>query len=651
MFSQKLLVFLFASLIFLFGCAAPPGSLERGEAVNIVPAPVGEISSDDRAVFEVDETECESGENAVPQVGFSWKWGEIDEAFCDEKVLDETQFSICLLKKINSFIENRAQQTSNAFEFEAHLMRVKFSDDFRSDFHDYYTNVNFLDTPSFYKDGEIGEWFSDTQKFVFGATEILTPGKYMVTVTIPVQESEQLTVEFEQLEIEGFANNAFYYLNFNGDIGQTDTGVQRDSYGLGYNSIGDAVQVGNEFSLSSANFGEGSFSLDVLKLTGHKQLNLDRDTRGIVLKVAAQPQGTKRELQVSFSMATPVLLQASASSISNARSVDLLYNSFTEGGQEFFSGESLLLWQPLDVCLDFGGRNEWVVDSRNEGDPPSFVIHNDLSSLPSNQRIGGNVYYKTVVYSEGVFTISPIGISKDNRLVREGLEFKSAVGSAGIGQKLPMIGTFNVHFNYLNDNYSNFEEIFELLKDGIVCIEKKGNQNRLETTIRWNEPKLFEFIGTQLDVAGQNCNKVSETELFNALNQSLSQVSSELDELEQLIAQEPVQVTDEASAQRAVAQIRTILAGISDELDEIGLIISREPTRIQNAEEAERLKQTIKSSLDEINSELDEIEQVIAGGATRIEDQQAAITQTQSIDNSIDEISGQIAEIEEILQR
>ncbi|MEK6942311.1 MAG: hypothetical protein AABW85_05630, partial [archaeon] len=105
-----------------------------GANANISPVPVEQVPQNGAALFEVNEGNCASGEEAVPKVGFLWKWGEIDGNFCGEKFLDETQFSICLLKKMHSFLEKTGGKIGYCGDGECNEAPLACSPDCRVNF-------------------------------------------------------------------------------------------------------------------------------------------------------------------------------------------------------------------------------------------------------------------------------------------------------------------------------------------------------------------------------------------------------------------------------------------------------------------------------------------------------------------------------------
>ncbi|MEK6941651.1 MAG: hypothetical protein AABW85_02240, partial [archaeon] len=398
---------------------------------------------------------------------------------------------------------------SDVFDFDASLMKINLSQDFRSDFDEYFTGGNFLDTPQFYSEsGGLGEMFTDPKKIVFEETEVQSPGKYRVRVKwIASQKNYYITVGFKKLESGGFEDSAFYYLNFNGPIGKTEKGMQRDSYGLGYTQIGSPLDLGKNFSLSQSDEGTGEFGTVIQKISGNNGLNLDPKTRGAVILAAVEPVGAKRSIKFVYTIATPVLLHAKANDLANVNLVGLLYNVFTPAGKEYFDGGSLLLWQPGgSACVDFSGSSNFLYDVRNNGAPPSYMILNDLSGVPKSSHQAGDVYFKSVFYSENQYSISPIGVSKNNSLSRKGIEIKTPFGSADAGESLALSGTPNTKYNSPQGKASDFEQAFELVRQGLMCVQTKSDGKKIETTIKWNEPKIFEFIGTHLENAKKNCN-------------------------------------------------------------------------------------------------------------------------------------------------
>jgi len=498
---KKFTIFLIIlTIILLSGCGQSGDKDEVEEPPTIIPAPVGEISKEELALLEVNETECNSGKEFVPKVKYTWKWSEINPDFCGNYYCDATQFSIVLLKKINIFIENKA--VNEEFEFEALLMKEGFSGNFQKDFDDYMRQRNFLDTPSFYLNEELGEIFPDKEKFVFTASEIERPGKYKIKVSSPTKSSDQIIVEFKLISSEG-VNNPFYYLPFNGKIGE-----KRQGYGLGYNISNETsqVMVSEELSLSNQSPATGKFNATVKKIQDFGIANAPT-TRGNILKVEADPLGKNRTIEFSPLLATPVLMHSKVN-ISNANSVALLYRISDQGITEINTGDSFLLWQPLEQCIVYDNSTAPFQDTRNTGEPNSYMIFNDLSDFVEEEKIIGDVYYKSIVYTPRQVTLTSLGTYIDNRITKQSiLEFKTPFTSA---ETVSLNGAPGILHDSAQDIIQSLEQTFESIRNGEMCIQKTGDAENLEVKVYWNEQKLFERIGSQTEVAQQQCNRIGQ---------------------------------------------------------------------------------------------------------------------------------------------
>ncbi len=152
-----------------------------------------------------------SGASAFPKLFYDWRWSAIQKDTCDAKVsdpsnfkyCDSTQFLVSLVQKLRELelayasaaTATQVASIPSLTNFDSYLMYDGLSDDFRSDFVDYFENVTLAEGPDYFRDTGVGsgvwrDYVLSPDRFSFeidgveNALKIPSPGLYRVRIVV-----------------------------------------------------------------------------------------------------------------------------------------------------------------------------------------------------------------------------------------------------------------------------------------------------------------------------------------------------------------------------------------------------------------------------------------------------------------------------------
>jgi len=419
--------------------------------------------------------------------------------------------------------------------FNAYLIKDGFTKDFKTDFADYYENKVFLGSSTWFTDSdpettnnELAEYFkqdgllSFNRKYLSSTEyELPEPGLYRIDLSIDYagskwklfdstgQPNAVIKVEFTRLNTPN-ADSIFYYLPFDGKIGEENYAYHRIGYGTGYNNLREEeLKINSDTVLAPSNTLSTPLNeISIEKSDSLIEMNSNQETRGSILHMGYDGD----EMQLTFypSKATPVALKMWHEQTSTTEQEINYYYGMQESLLPIIAGnEKLAYWKGLGACRDFEGKfvqnyKKWDVKAES-----TVTNFQNLYGVKWNNAInGGNTYLKTVFYTPIERNISlkvnPGNSVQDSSLFTPNESESESVGLNGIAGM-----QYNNSMQSTTDYLNNIQKVFDLVKQGTACI----SQNDVSMNIYWNEPNLFRQKGSVQSIneiedsliAGQNC--------------------------------------------------------------------------------------------------------------------------------------------------
>jgi len=529
----------------------------------------------------VDLESCVTGSNAVPKSKFNWKWSQINAGFCDvgndgAVFCDGAQFMVSFVERLESLEGRTVGVASNPFtNWEIFLKRVNFTSDWRNDFFQRYQNQD-LTTSSFFKQ-DFSEKFSDDTKFLIETININTPGKYRVITENPTSDIEVITkIRFEL--IEAIEDDAFNWIPFEGDLGKTLESADFDRVGYGAEFFVDKkISFNSDYSLPGGlQSAKGRYPVNLTLEEDVKKLNFGGQ-RGNLLKISLEKTGgifSNANIVFSPTLADPFLIKGT-SIAQDASTIKFRYNVF-EAENEITGTGSLIKWSPVGMCADFAGKNRSKTDSTGNSGADNFreVVFR-RSNISQSQRITGDVYLQTVFYSptgKHAFEshITAVGLLEGTSIQQSGLGFiDESISILTPTQSIPLNGVTNMLHNSIDDKIVYLEQVFELVEQKLVCVKTTQTDTELTQTFVWVEEKLFANIKSQINAIQETCVVVADPDAIQEIEDTLGEITTELNEIQDILEAETVQIDNSTQATQAIEDIDSDLGDISGEIDEI----------------------------------------------------------------------------------
>ncbi len=393
--------------------------------------------------------------------------------------------------------------------FDAYLIQDGYSEDFIQDFSYYYSNVSFLDTPTYFFNDETGQNLNT----FFDEGKITVRQKYSESVALPSSGRFAVTldIDFENdayslfktgnkssanvvvnlvLKENPQLESPFYYLPFDGEVGRNGPSFERTGYGIGYQVItDDAFRISrfDEVHTRPDVTGASLQTVEVTKNTSFNELNAIPSKRGFILDVY-QNSNTQKSMRFSPSLATPVLMK-----IFQEKSLipfSALY-SFRVGDQKIDVGDRSTFWSGAGTCLDFDNQpvsDNWSFSPDRRGrDTDRIDQAEDFYGIdwPAAER-NGVVFLKTVFYA-------PIGTEYDLRAETNNVKFVSSDEPEEMSIKIAGIRTmkFNRVGGSDSDRITAIDDLFDLVSEEKVCVTDTG----LRSSFWWNPEALSQETG------------------------------------------------------------------------------------------------------------------------------------------------------------
>lgn len=449
-----------------------------------------------------------------------WR-NELDEALgCDTYV--RTTDIVNGEPMINKFVEAAGnvvwtekvpdiEALENLTHFEALMMKDAFTMDFRKDFVSYYTTKGLADAPQFFKDETFGfkKFFSDENKLYFAnryfvSDKIMSAGKYRVDIGAYYFDDWRLFdnegkmkgavgVTFYRLA-DANPNSPFYSMPFDGMVGFNGTFFSRQGYGSQYENNENPVIIDNSLQPASTMPDAGSSAS--MRVTTYneknlKNLNNDLTRRGNLLAVQTT-SNTTRDLEYSSNLATPVMMKASADEKTEEQYS--VFYSLLQNGSPVTVGSSLALWDAGANCNDFTGTTlTQAFDSKPDRIASQLDNITDYATSYAMDWLYvsyiGTTYLRTIFYTPSKESESLKAISIDS------LEFLTPDSQ---GSSVALSGISSMHRDNAESAVGTMEDIFNLVKEGKVCVTSTG----VRTRFWWNPKAIYEQVGSSRSITG-----------------------------------------------------------------------------------------------------------------------------------------------------
>ncbi|MBM3282010.1 MAG: carboxypeptidase regulatory-like domain-containing protein [Candidatus Diapherotrites archaeon] len=361
----------------------------------------------------------QTGASAFPSLKYDWRWTEFQKnphvcdfnstSFVSGKYCDASQFMMTLVEKLEALEQAYAPAATPAQKalipslqtFDSYLMYDSFSTDFREDFVDYYTNIDFAQTPPYFKpvtgnvEGVWKDYLLDAQKLSFvingntTAPTIPVPGLYRVHIDVdwPSTPGEFFTASSPNATITVSLNlladarnlsnySAFFELPLNGRVGYDASTQTYHRNGYGTTFTGDVYELVSYTGMSVKTYANqpGNVSLNTYNVPALPNVSLlNTQNRGELFSL----DQANAILHIRPSLPAPLAMEWASDTAGNG---DAYYGigetTPTNGNPAYVSSSNgLLSWVPFgsiekqptlgcagqscSICLD-GGANPYI---------------------------------------------------------------------------------------------------------------------------------------------------------------------------------------------------------------------------------------------------------------------------------------------------
>lgn len=415
--------------------------------------------------------------------------------------------------------------------FNAYMMKDGFSKDFKEDFAEYYENA-FLGAATWFTDSdpetsnnELSEYFKQDGLLSFNRKylreqkyELPEPGLYRVDLIIDYSGDEwslydetgepnaEIRVEFTRLNTPN-PDSIFYYLPFDGKVGEENYAYHRTGYGAAYTNLREEnLKINENIELSSSHTSSSPVQEIIIeKSDSLNEMNSNEETRGSILSL--DYDGSDVEMTFYPSKATPIALRMWHEQTSSTNEFTYYYG-MQESQLPVIAGDKLAFWRGMGRCRDFEGK---FMQNYRRWDAKTGSESQNLYEVAWNNAVkGGDAYLKTILYTPVERNIK-LKVEEDSSIKKSSLYTANELNSKTVG----LNGIAGMQYNNADqhsDSYlKNIKNVFDLVKNGKACI----SQNDASMNIYWNEQELYRTkgIGTGKNmndledslVAGENC--------------------------------------------------------------------------------------------------------------------------------------------------
>ncbi|MBN2067187.1 MAG: carboxypeptidase regulatory-like domain-containing protein [Candidatus Diapherotrites archaeon] len=408
--------------------------------------------------------------------------------------------------------------------FKAYLMKDGYTNDFQSDFAEFYTTSAFYDPPEWFISGSerLANLFEDTDSLRFrtrysGQNTLSSAGLYDATLAINFHNEDwrffyadlpdSETVVDLYLAENPYPDSIFYSLPFNGNIGK-ESFNGRIGYGLNFENRKEDILIsfypGESINTGRISGSTTAASLETDIVTDLKKINTSASSRGFLMDFTETGSSGKK-LVFSPNYATPLVLKMPASQTDEPFSA---FYQLQETLAPVEAGTTLGFWTGAGQCLDFTGI-------------PAFEA---FDFKPDREATGTDrlqnwefayavdwpkADYKGTAYLKTVFFTPTAGIYSMKSLEPAGMMFITP--NSNIAKTVELSGITGMLHNSRDsvNKAESLQDVFDLVETGHVCVTNSGTR----TAFWWNPQKLYETAGPYTSIeqleqgltAGQSC--------------------------------------------------------------------------------------------------------------------------------------------------
>lgn len=396
------------------------------------------------------------------------------------------------------------QALNDLTKFDSLLIKDGYSDDFRQDFVEYYTNVNFADTPSYFTDKFRKYFESENMVFTnkyYDSDQLPSAGKYETEIEAYFGDdwrmfsdnevAAAIGVTFYLLE-EPKTDSVFYSMPIDGALGLEGTSYNRQGYGSMFENSNEELKISEE-AVPVYTYGDSGSnsitSVETKKAEDLKTLNSDLTTRGNLLEVEEGENSLIYKFSPNY--ATPLILQRSISETTDEEFS--VYYALLENQTPQNIGETLTYWSGAGVCVDFEGLPvtqafEEEPDRQAESSDPISNWQTSYAVDWSKADYVGNVFLRTIFYTP--------------RTKANSLQIVDPINSAELytpdssGTTVELNGISTMEHNRIGagttDSIDSLQDIFDLVDKNVICVTNTGVKERYF----WNPKKVYEQSGS-----------------------------------------------------------------------------------------------------------------------------------------------------------
>lgn len=409
------------------------------------------------------------------------------------------------------------------FSFDALLMRDAYTMDFRKDFVDYYVRESLADAPQFFKDDAQGfkKYFLDANRLkftnkYFDSDKLGSAGRYKVNIAAVYNDDWRLfdgnnspkaamAITFYLIK-EPTPNSPFYSMPLNGNIGLEGSSYNRQGYGVKFVNQDEVIVIDNSLTSAKTSPDAGSNSLGTVNTRFEdnlQNLNNDITRKGNLLSIQTS-SNTEKSMEFSPNLATPTMMKITA----KEKSTEPFGAFYTlmQGNTPQVVGNSLALWSAGGNCYDFSGLP--LIQAFDEKPDRKANALDNVANWETlytvdwqKIELSGDNYLRTIFYT-------PKSSQYSLRTMQPTSGFSLYTPDSD-GSVVALNGISTMEKNNINNSIATVEDVFELVKQGKVCVTNTG----VRTRFWWNPKTIFEQAGSKRSisglskslVAGQNC--------------------------------------------------------------------------------------------------------------------------------------------------
>ena len=474
-----------------------------------------------------------TGLGAKPRVLLNWEWDSVAIDTCDSLnndfvYCDPTQFTVSLIKRLEEMRRMAAEEgTDNdtLFKlremqtFNVYLIEDAYTDDFRSDFVDFYGTELLLDeltnpehpwarylldntrlvfdTSAAAIEGDAAEAPDvkfvaaglheiyldldfDEDQFDFFFTQGDEPADLLANVTVYVSKVSHPSIK-----------NPFYYLPFNGNLGREDDGTfQREDYGIVSAQGSDILAVrvapggGTLYTTEMPDGSTGRKSVAGVKEADFDTVNITN--RGVIMQVAQDPSQT--QIDFSPSAATPVLLEMIPEGVKaeafywirdQVNDIPVSIATF----MNLWDGSGSTMKLALGQCVDFDGNPlEYRIPDKASG----------ANDCASSQQGAYGFSYDLVEPNEKLYfeTVFYVPADTDDQKIfhlRKACENNSTLYSSDNKKTETLSTPIPLSLGGNSVSVATMEDIFGLVESEHICVSSDAEN----FSFWWNPQKIL----------------------------------------------------------------------------------------------------------------------------------------------------------------